>query len=460
VCTDCHEAHEILAPSDPKSPIFKLNVPNTCGKCHQYVAATFKDSIHGKVLARGNWQAPGCTDCHGIHAIKSHIDPASPVAAQALARTTCGKCHEGVRLAQEFGTASGRLSTYLDSYHGMASRFGSKVVANCASCHGIHNILPSSDPASTVHKSNLAKTCGACHPGAGENFTIGAVHVDVRTTGGEIGARVIGWVRRFYLVLIFTVIGGMLVHNFIIWRHKALDRRRAIPRPVIRMSRNQRVQHFLLFSSFFALVFTGFALTYPESWLAWLLGSSETVRRLGHRIAAVVLLVVSVYHIIYLSTSQEGRETVRDLLPTPQDATDCLQTMRYYLGLSSDRPRHGRFSYPEKVEYWALVWGMIVMALTGLAAWFQVWVVRVLPHWSIDLALVIHFYEAVLATLAIVVWHFYQVIFDPDVYPLNWAFWDGRVSAEHIGPHAAPQQGATPPEPADPTGSAADRPQG
>jgi cytochrome b subunit of formate dehydrogenase len=73
---------------------------------------------------------------------------------------------------------------------------------------------------------------------------------------------------------------------------------------------------------------------------------------------------------------------------------------------------------------------VIIMGITGLMAWFEVEVARVLPRWSVDVALTIHFYEAVLATLAIVVWHFYQVIFDPDVYPLNWAFWDGKMSVE------------------------------
>jgi cytochrome b subunit of formate dehydrogenase len=89
-----------------------------------------------------------------------------------------------------------------------------------------------------------------------------------------------------------------------------------------------------------------------------------------------------------------------------------------------------RFGYPEKAEYWAVVWGTIIMGITGLMIWFKLGWFRVLPRWAIDVALAIHFYEAVLATLAIVVWHFYHVIFDPDVYPINWAFYDGQVSEE------------------------------
>jgi hypothetical protein len=76
-----------------------------------------------------------------------------------------------------------------------------------------------------------------------------------------------------------------------------------------------------------------------------------------------------------------------------------------------------------------VVWGTAIMGATGLIIWFKLDVTRILPRWAVDVATTIHFYEAVLATLAIIVWHFYHVIFDPDVYPMNWAAWDGKVSA-------------------------------
>jgi cytochrome b subunit of formate dehydrogenase len=103
----------------------------------------------------------------------------------------------------------------------------------------------------------------------------------------------------------------------------------------------------------------------------------------------------------------------------------------YYLGASKAKPKIARFGYAEKAEYWAVVWGTLIMGLTGLMIWFKLGVFSFLPRWAIDIALAVHFYEAVLATLAIVVWHFYHVIFDPDVYPVNFAFLDGRVSEEH-----------------------------
>ena len=119
------------------------------------------------------------------------------------------------------------------------AKLGAQTVANCASCHGVHNILPSSDPRSTINRANLIKTCGQCHPGVGEKFVIGKVHVDAPLSAdlGSVGVR---WIRKFYLSLNVVVNGGMVLHNFIIWRRKALLHRAAQHRIVIRMSGNQR----------------------------------------------------------------------------------------------------------------------------------------------------------------------------------------------------------------------------
>lgn len=430
VCTDCHGSHEILAASDPKSSIFKFNVPLTCAKCHGPVKEEFAASIHGQAIARGNWQAPVCTDCHGIHSIKSHLDPKSPVNAANVALVTCARCHEGVRLSQEFGVEGQRASTYLASYHGLASKMGSQVVANCASCHGVHNILPSSDPRSTINRENLIKTCGQCHPGVNERFVAAKVHVDAPLSA-DVGSVAVRWIRRMYVGMIVVVIGGMVLHNLIIWRRKAILRRKHEHRTVTRMSKAQRYQHLTLLVSFIVLVVTGFALKYPVGWFAAALGMGETVRSVTHRVAAIVLIAASVYHAFYLILNRDGRRLFKDFLPAPKDAADVFETMLYYLGLRSEKPEFARFNYAEKAEYWALVWGMFVMAGTGTMLWAKVFFGDLLPRWWLDVATAIHFYEAVLATLAIIVWHFYQVFLDPDVYPMNWAWWDGKMSFEH-----------------------------
>jgi cytochrome b subunit of formate dehydrogenase len=200
-----------------------------------------------------------------------------------------------------------------------------------------------------------------------------------------------------------------------------------------RMSMQQRWQHLILLVSFIVLVITGFALKFPNSWIAELLGNGngEKLRGLVHRIAGVILIGAGIYHIFYVAMTREGRRMIRDVAPRPRDAFDAWGTMRYYLGLSQTRPCFGRFSYAEKAEYWAMVWGTALMALTGIMMWGKVWVGNLLARWWVDVATSIHFYEAILATLAILVWHFYQVFLDPDVYPMNWAWWDGEMPVEH-----------------------------
>ena len=430
VCTDCHNAHEILGANSEKSSIFKFNIPQTCGKCHGDVATVFNTSVHGQAVARGNDKAPVCTDCHGIHAILPHIDPTSSVAAQNIARTTCGQCHGNVQMSKEFGISSSRVKSYEESYHGLARRLGSDEAANCASCHGIHNILSAADPKSMVHKNNLPETCGRCHPGAGQKFVQGRIHLEeIPVEDQTFADKVMNWVSWIYVPLIVFTLGGMALHNIIIWVKKARKARKDPTRTVLRMNKRQRIQHFLLLTSFFALVITGFALAWPDSLFATIT-FGEDIRRVIHRVAAVVMLALGIYHIWYMTATKEGRQGLKDFWFSFKDARDVIGVMKYYLGLSREHPKMGRFTYAEKAEYWALVWGTLVMGVTGLMLWFEVQVSAWLglPRWWVDVALLIHFYEAILATLAIIIWHLYAVIFDPEVYPINWALYDGKMS--------------------------------
>lgn len=436
VCTDCHNGHDILPASNAQSSIAKVNIPNTCGKCHRTESNEFMQSVHGVALARGVSRTPNCTDCHGIHKIETPIENGtngSKSPTVAVGTQSCANCHEGVALTREFGVPGERVKSYRDSYHGLASQLGSKVVANCASCHGIHNILPSADPRSMINVNNLARTCGQCHVGASENFAKGKIHLTSELVSNvntaDLSARGTRIVRWIYLPLIVLTIGGMALHNLLVWRKKVVARRRQF-RSIVRLSVNQRVQHWLLLTSFIVLVLSGFALQYPDSLLAWLLGNNEYLRRIIHRVAAVVMIIVGVYHLAYLALTKEGRRWVVDMLPKIKDVRDVVGNFTYYLGISRTKPKIARFGYAEKAEYWAVIWGTFIMGLTGVMIWFKIGVFGFLARWWIDIALAVHFYEAVLATLAIIVWHFYHVIFDPDVYPVNFAFLDGKVSEE------------------------------
>jgi formate dehydrogenase gamma subunit len=416
----------VLRPASPDSPLHFSRLAQTCGGCHEAAATDVAQSVHGKAVAKGHRDAPTCTDCHSEHKIMGLKASSST----KISADVCSNCHASERLNTKYNLPGDRVTTFFDSYHGLAAQYGSTVAANCSSCHGVHKILPSADPESTIHQSNLVHTCGKCHPGATENFAQSKIHINLDTadSGAEIGNKINWWVRKLYLLMIVVVIGGMLVHNGILFAKKVMARYRAADLSVVRMDRCQRMQHFVLAASFIILAITGFALKFPDSWVSKLLGSNEVLRSWSHRIAGIVLLVVGAYHIYYILVKKEGRRLVKDLLPVKKDLVDVRMSAWYLAGLSNVKAAIGRFGYAEKMEYWAVVWGTIIMGVTGLMIWFKMDVTQFLPRWAVDVALTIHYYEAILACLAIVVWHFYHVIFDPDVYPLNWACWNGKVS--------------------------------
>ena len=422
-CVDCHGKHDILSHFTPGSPLYFTRLTATCGECHAEVAEQVQQSVHGQSVSQGHRDAALCIDCHSEHKIED-LRSTSPI---KISEQVCSQCHASERLNTKYRLPPDRVKTFMESYHGLASQYGSTRAANCASCHGVHLILPSTDPRSMIHTNNLVTTCGKCHPGATENFAVARIHTDGEP-GAELGSRVNFWVRRVYLVLIFGTIGLMLVHNLLSWRHKILASLYAPDRKVLRMDFGQRLQHFLLAASFIVLAVTGFALKFPDSWLARLLGSDETLRRVSHRAAGVIMLALGVYHVIYVLTSKQGRQLLRDLRPVKKDLQDVATNARHLLSHGKPRAKFGRFGYPEKAEYWAVVWGTVIMGVTGLMIWFKIDVTQFFPRWAVDVAITIHYYEAILACLAIVVWHFYHVSFDPDVYPMNWAWWNGKVS--------------------------------
>lgn len=437
-CIDCHNSHEVLKSTNNNSPTFKQNIPSTCGKCHTEIAKEYSQSIHGIVAMKGVKDAPVCTDCHGEHNILKKDDPKSPVAFLNLSREVCSPCHNSVRLSDKYGLSSDRFETFTDSYHGLAVEGGSVSAANCASCHGAHNIKPSSDPTSTVNKANLVKTCGGCHPGANERFTVGKIHI----TRQEESEPIIFFIARMYITLIFVVIGLMFVHNtFDFFRKSKIKKmkqrglireERHSHRLYLRMTVNERLQHATMAISFMLLVVTGFMLSYPNAWWARHIRdfSSDAFeyRSLIHRISACVMVGISLYHIYYISFTTRGRQLIKDLLPKYQDIRDAIDVARFNLGISKIKPKLDRFSYVEKAEYWALIWGTIVMSATGIIMWFNNYFMGLITKLGWDIARTIHYYEAWLAFLAIVIWHFYFVIFNPDVYPMSLAWWKGTLT--------------------------------
>ena len=190
-------------------------------------------------------------------------------------------------------------------------------------------------------------------------FVSGKIHEDISAAGNghDLGGRISRWVRRIYLVLIFGVVGAMFVHNALLFHKKVAAHLRASGRPVLRMGLSHRWQHAVLALSFITLAVTGFALKFPDSGLAAMLGSSEPVRRWIHRIAGIVLLLTGLYHLIHVLRTQEGRRLIKDLFPVKKDLADLRCAVRYLAGWSDEKPKIGRFGYAEKMEYWAVLWG-------------------------------------------------------------------------------------------------------
>jgi cytochrome b subunit of formate dehydrogenase len=149
-----------------------------------------------------------------------------------------------------------------------------------------------------------------------------------------------------------------------------------------------------------------------------------------HRFGAGMLIYFMVHHLFYTVFSRQGRRDFVLLIPTPKDARDAAQNIRHFLGKSPDKPRFGRFSYIEKFDYWAVYWGCVIMIGSGLFLWFEGIVLKYFPKYVLDVAHEMHSDEAMLATLAIVIWHFYNVHFNPDRFPGTLLWWHGQIS-EH-----------------------------
>lgn len=434
VCTDCHGSHDLHSSDSDTSRIFWKNVPDTCGRCHSNILTVYRESIHGQAARAGIKDTPVCTSCHGEHTIDSIRDTASSAWVGAITRT-CSGCHASERLTTKFGLPTHRLKSYMDTYHGLASKRGDLHVANCASCHGFHDILPHTDPRSSIHSSNIAKTCGKCHPGATIQLAKGSIHGSPTEKHWSLKLAYL-----FYVIAIPLTIGGMLFHN-------GLDFLRKLLRPGehsshghlehdLRMTVNERIQHGILTITFCTLAYTGFALKYPEAWWAIpMVFAEENLRRSIHRWTALLFCILGIYHMVYLVAFRRGRSVLFDLLPRWRDVPETLQSMMHKMWIRRSAPRLSTpYNYIEKMEYWALLWGSIVMVVTGGLLVFPNITLRYFPLWVSDLATMVHFYEAVLACMAIFVWHSYWTIFDPDVYPMNWAWLTGRVNRQLKAP--------------------------
>ena len=409
----------------------------TCSDCHEVEVEAVQASVHGQHPGDpDNPQKPSCQSCHGtLHAVTAATQTKHDMAQRCVA------CHAFAE-AGKVPTSPFVVDTYRDTIHGKMLHLGNDAAAACADCHTGHHVFAHTDPRASVHPSNVVQTCQKCHPGATASFATAVSHEPPR------------YDRNFwawFTSLAFGVLTAGVI--FLLFVHVVLDflsmGRRAKERspshakqgpvaadaPVERFDIHARIQHWGMMASFTTLVLTGWPLK-----MAHLEASNTLVRLFGgqataaviHRVAAVVLLAVAVYHVIYLVVrAKQGRLTL-EMVPALKDVTDLAGNIAYYLGLKKERPRFGKWTYYEKFDYWAVFWGMAIMGGSGLILWFPTLAARILPGSFIAIAQLAHSDEALLAALAIFLWHFYNVHLKPTIFPMSWVWLTGKLTAEAL----------------------------
>jgi cytochrome b subunit of formate dehydrogenase len=520
-CWDCHGSHDMAPVKDPASPVFKLNLPQTCAKCHSnpgltkeyemkrpQAAAQYAESIHGRALMKmGLIVAPSCNDCHGVHDIKRGVDRDAPINHANIAKT-CGKCHVGIEetyaksvhgqllangdkrgpvcsdchTAHEVETPQNghfkmasdqrcgkchedRLEHYRETYHGKAMALGkpstASDVAACYDCHGHHDVLPISNPASRLSRTNILATCQQCHPGATIGFTEYKPHANpmdgknypllhlvfLGMTGLLIGVftffglHTIAWLFRVvYLFLTDT-------KKF----HEAKAKTENDDEWFTRFVPFERFLHFLVVTSFLLLVITGMPLKfYYTDWakaIFSVIGGAETARTL-HRFGAIVTFLYFGLHVASLvGKAWKGKGRLRapatgkfrvarlwpvlfgpdSMMPTWQDWKDFVAHNKWFFG-KGQKPTFDRWTYWEKFDYFAVFWGVLIIGSSGLILWFPVFFTRFLPGWIINIALIIHSDEALLAAGFIFSIHFFNTHFRIEKFPMDTVIFSGRVS--------------------------------
>ncbi len=448
-CNDCHGVHDIRRSVDRSSPINKANLAATCGKCHFGIEEKYNKSVHGQLMLKGDSRGPTCNDCHTAHEIEI---PGSAHFKQA-SDNRCGKCHEE------------SLKHYRDTYHGKAMALGQPNVASdvaaCYDCHGDHDILPVSNPESHLSKQNIRATCTKCHPGATVGFTEYVPHANP-LDGKKYPVLHLTFVLMTGLLLgVFAFFGGhtllWLARSVWIYRHDSKTYRETkieIQRDdewFTRFTPFDRFLHFLVVTSFLLLVITGMPLKfYYTDWAKTMfdiIGGAQTARSL-HRFGALVTFLYFALHLFDLvKSSWLNRSVLRNpetgrwqfkrfwgaifgadsMVPSMQDWRDFVAHQKWFFG-RGPKPQFDRWTYWEKFDYFAVFWGIFAIGMSGLVMWFPQFFTSFLPGWVINIALIVHSDEALLAAGFIFTVHFFNTHFRLEKFPMDNVIFSGRIS--------------------------------
>ncbi len=406
-----------------------------------------------------------CETCHReqiptdvayyLRHIGARLQPARAPLGQAQ---SCAVCHADP-VFLEGRAIHNAVASFVRSFHGKAALLGEESTPDCRACHvargeDAHRILSRNDPASSVSAARVADTCRsvACHPGADARIASAGVHLDLPSARGTLeyglaAAFIVLTVLTFgpSLVLCLLELGQIVAGR----HHGAGAAMQALTRAVLahpegrarltRFTVSQRVQHWVLAVLFVLLALTGFPMKFADQ--AWsrtvidLFGGLGPARNVHHW-AGLALIVGLIVHAVYaLTVTLRPRGTRVDaqrragwrallqmpMLITPTDLRKANQLLLYLVGLRADPPTFGRFTIKEKFEYLGVFWGTVLLGLTGVVLWKE----QVFAGWiggrGMNVALILHTYEAFLAIIHVGILHIVNVMFSPNVVPLSLA---------------------------------------
>jgi cytochrome b subunit of formate dehydrogenase len=438
-CITCHgngDPHAITRPSAWTRP----QIVQLCSSCHAQKArmgrynvdpdavSSYDDSFHGKALLHfGMMKAAICTDCHKNHDVLSPNDPRAPT-NRLHAASTCGQpgCHPGAKINFAMSGANHlrlkikqsavlriesdffkwlTIGTILFLLGGVALDLINKVLRRDALPPGRRL------PAFTVSLSFL--------------FVVIALLM------AFLGIRHAVWSALAAIVLLIIAV---MIYFF---SRKAFTEKQG-ETIYQRFTLIQRIQHACLAVSFTVLVITGLPLRFADvHWLHYadVIWGGLAGARIAHRCAAVLMIFTWIWHTLFLMYRwhKAGYSWKSwSMWPTWKDFQDFVQISRFYLGIDKNPPKYDRFQFREKFDYFAVYWGMPIMVFSGLVLWFPIYFGNRLPEIGLSFAYIAHSDEAILAFLAIALWHFYNTHLNPDHFPMSKVYLTGNMTRSEM----------------------------
>jgi cytochrome b subunit of formate dehydrogenase len=457
-CFDCH--YEIHSLKPPKGSI-KIAVIRSCTRCH--TSDTYVKSGHGAAVMAGNADSAACSDCHGVHDMKSYHTSSGryTLEAREFYNKTCKSCHSDRQMMLRNNIPPEIVKFYEETYHGKVQDLGYPTsVAGCADCHTDHNILPPSDPASILNPGNLVKNCSKCHAGIRPRFALYTAHPDTRNVKKFpiFYASFIGMAVLLLVTFTFYWTHTILWWRKVYWEKHRLEEMGIEPespfahqegvQEIKRFRRRDRIMHFFLVLSFFGLVITGFPLKYHSTlWAKLLIQGMGGAQNAGfyHRVSAAVLIVLFLITVVrslhFLFPKGLGKQARKgwverlfgpdSLVPNANDWRQFKQMVRWFFN-KDEYPKFDRWTYWEKFDFLAVFWGMVVIGGSGITLWAPEWASYIYPGWVFNVASILHSEEALLAALFIFTVHFFNTHLVPNKFPMDPVILTGSYQLEEL----------------------------